>query len=77
MGMHLLSLCLIYAYVKEELVFSFLWALSPSLVVFAAEAYHLVKCHTGIRRAKYIISYTLLLCFLLPLTRVAKNEGGV
>ena len=45
--------------------------------MFAAEAYHLLKCHTRIRRAKYIISYTLLLCFLLTLTRVAKNEGGV
>lgn len=73
MGMHLLTLFLVYAYVKEELVFSFLWALSPSLIVFAAEAYHLLKCHTGIKRAKYIISYTLLLCFLLTLTRVVKN----
>lgn len=77
MGMHLLTLFLVYAYVKEELVFSFLWALSPSLIVFAAEAYHLLKCHKGIRRAKYIISYTLLLCFLLALTKVVKNEGGV
>jgi hypothetical protein len=73
MGMHMLTLLLIYAYLKEELVFSFLWALSPSLIVFAAEAYHLLKCHTGIRRTKYIISYTLLLCFLFSLTRVAKD----
>jgi hypothetical protein len=36
MGMHMLTLFLIYAYVKEELVFSFLFALSPSLLVFAA-----------------------------------------
>jgi len=36
MGMHMLTLLLIYAYLKEELVFSFLWALSPSLLVFAA-----------------------------------------
>jgi hypothetical protein len=77
MGLHLLTLFLVYAYVKEELVFSFLWALSPSLIVFAAEAYHLVRCHKGIRRAKYIISYTLLLCFLLAASKVVKNEGGV
>jgi hypothetical protein len=77
MGMHLLTLFLIYAYIKEELVFSFLWALSPSIIVFAAEAYHLLKSHKGIKRAKYIISYTLLMCFLLTLTRVAKDEGGM
>jgi len=77
MGMHMLTLFLIYAYVKEELVFSFLWVLSPSLLVFAAEAYHLLKCHTGIKRAKYIISYLLLLCFFLALTKVVKNEGGI
>ena len=73
MGMHMLTLFLIYAYVKEELVFSFLFALSPSLLVFAAEAYHLLRCHTGIKRTKYIVSYLLLLCFLLALTRVVKN----
>ena len=77
MGMHMITLFLVYAYVKEELVFSFLWVLSPSILVFAAEAYHLLKCHTGIKRAKYIISYLLLLCFFLTLTKVVKNEGGV
>ena len=75
--MHLLTLGLVYAYIKEELVFNFIWVLSPSIIVFAAEAYHLLKCHTGIRRTKYIISYTLLLCFLLTLTKVVKDEGGV
>jgi hypothetical protein len=35
-AMHLTSLLLVYAYIKEELVFSFLWALSPSLLVFGA-----------------------------------------
>jgi len=77
MGMHLLTLALVYAYIKEELVFSFLWVISPSIIVFAAEAYHLLQSHTGIQRTKYIISYTLLLCFLLTLTRVAKDEGGI
>lgn len=71
--MHLASILLIYAYIKEELVFSFLWALSPSLLVFTAEAYHLLRLHKGVRRAKYVISYTLLLCFLVCLGRVAKN----
>ena len=75
--MHLLTLSLVYAYVKEELVFNFLWVLSPSIIVFAAEAYHLLKCHTGIKRTKYIISYTLLLCFILTLTKVVKDDGGV
>ena len=77
MGMHLMTIFLIYAYVKEELVFNFLWVLSPSLLVFAAEAYHLLRHHSGIKRAKYIISYLLLLCFLLAMTRVVKNEGGI
>lgn len=71
--MHLLSLLLAYAYVKEELVFSFLWVLSPSILVFGAEGYHLLKTHKGIKRAKYIVSYTLLLCFLIAMGKVVKN----
>ena len=67
-AIHLLTLFLIYAYIKEELAFSFLWVLSPSLLVLAAEAYHLLKSHTGIRRTKYIVSYLLLICFFLALT---------
>lgn len=35
-SMHLASILLAYAYIKEELVFSFLWVLSPSILVFAA-----------------------------------------
>jgi hypothetical protein len=77
MGMHLFTLCLVYAYIKEELVFSFLWALSPSILVFGAEAYHLLNTHRGVLRAKYILSYTLLLCFFLVLVKVVKNEGGL
>lgn len=76
-GMHLTSILLIYAYIKEELVFSFLWALSPSILVFAAEAYHIVKIHKGIKRAKYVISFTLLLCFMICMGKVVKNEGGI
>jgi hypothetical protein len=76
-GMHLASLLLVYAYIKEELVFNFLWALSPSILVLGAEAYHLISSHRGIRRAKYVVSYTLLLCFLVCMGRVVKNEGGV
>ena len=72
-AIHLTTLLLIYAYIKEELVFSFLWALSPSILVFAAEGYHLFKHHKGIRRAKYIISYTLLVCFFITLSKVVKN----
>jgi hypothetical protein len=37
----------------------------------------LLRSHTGIKRTKYIVSYLLLLCFLLALTRVVKNEGGM
>ena len=51
--------------------------LSPSIIVFGAEAYHLLKSHKGIKRAKYVISYTLLLCFLICMGKVVKNEGGV
>ena len=71
--MHLATLLLAYAYIKEELVFSFLWALSPSILVLSAEVYHLVKQHKGIKRCKYIISYTLLACFLLAMSKVVKN----
>jgi hypothetical protein len=35
-AMHLATILLVYAYIKEELVFSFLWALSPSILVFGA-----------------------------------------
>jgi len=76
-SMHLASILLAYAYIKEELVFSFLWVLSPSILVFAAEAYHLLKTYKGIKRAKYVVSYTLLLCFLIALGKVVKNEGGI
>ena len=75
--MHLATLLLAYAYIKEELVFSFLWALSPSILVLSAEVYHLAKQHKGIKRCKYIISYTLLACFLMAMSKVVKNEGGV
>lgn len=36
-----------------------------------------MRSHRGIRRAKYIIAYSLLLTFLLAATKVAKNEGGL
>lgn len=72
-GMHLATVLLIYAYIKEELVFSFLWVLSPSILVLGAEAYHLITSHRGVRRAKYVVSYTLLLCFLMCMGRAVKN----
>ena len=75
--MHLTTLLLVYAYIKEQLVFSFLWALSPSILVFGAQAYHLLRQHKGVKRAKYLISFTLLFCFLLTLAQVVKNEGGI
>jgi hypothetical protein len=37
--LHLLTLLLIYAYIKEELTFSFIYALTPSILVFLAEGY--------------------------------------
>lgn len=77
MTLHTLTLLLIYAYIKEQLVFSFLWVLTPSLLVFAAQGYHLLKMHKGVQRGKYMIVITILFCFLLCLGKVVKNEGGV
>lgn len=34
--LHLMTLLLIYAYIKEELTISFMFALSPSILVFLA-----------------------------------------
>lgn len=39
MAIHLLTLLLTYAYIKEELTFHFVWVLMPSIFVFVAEGY--------------------------------------
>ena len=74
---HSITLLLIYAYVKEELTFSFIYVLSPSLFVLCLQFYQYTKSSTGLQRAKYVITGIFMLCFILTLSKSIKDKGGM
>ena len=49
----------------------------PSIIVFLAEGYEIVKVTKGINRTRYLISYSLLFLFLMVFSKVIKDEGGM
>lgn len=71
--LHLTTLLLLYAYIKEELTFTFIYVLTPSLLVFLAEGYDILISTKGVVRAKYLVSYSLLIMFFIVLGKVIKN----
>ena len=74
---HAFTLLLAYAYVKEELTFPFIYALSPSLLLLGLQFYQFIKNSERLQRAKYIITGVILLCFVLALSKAIKDEGGM
>ena len=74
---HSVTLLLVYAYVKEELTFSFLYVLSPSILLIMLQFYQFIKKSSGLQRAKFIITGVLLVCFVMALTKAIKDEGGM
>lgn len=40
-------------------------------------AYHYLRAHRGLKRAKFIVTTLLLIIFALTLAKAIKNDGGM
>ena len=74
---HCSTMLLIYAYVKQQLTFPFIFVLSPSLLLFALLFWHQYKNLQGLKRAKYVVACLLFILFTLTISKAIKNEGGM
>lgn len=59
------------------MTFSVIWVLLPSIILIGFQGYILVKDVKGIKRAKYLVSFIMLVLFVLTFCKAIKNEGGI